>query len=350
MAQTMLNAMNLRSRLAVIFLLIVCIILPSAAHVLVTADGNTDIRTVYPVEIPTKSYVMYGHLPQAGESAWYQLRMKPGDRLVVSLMTPGYNASVLDMIVMSPGTSLSPVGLPLSINVPEGYFAEIINGGAPRSATYEPFSPAAVFEVASYSRENTPPGLYYVVIVSSANETSYSIAVGYVEELTPLEWVLVPVNVIITHLWEGQSILVILTPFLAVVIFGFIVISRRESRKGPRMTYSGWLATIAGLCYLGGAAITVVQVVRAIAVTGLASSVAVTLVFAIIPMVLGIWVLRIGRQSSGITIHDRIFLVLIAILGSVFWAGLVIGPVIAIAAAAFPEKIKSPPEKMQGDE
>ena len=90
----------------------------------------------------------------------------------------------------------------------------------------------------------------------------------------------------------------------------------------------------------GGAAITVVQMVRAIAVTAIALSVAVTLVFAIIPMVLGICMLRIGRQSSGMKIRNRIFLVLIAILGLVFWEGLVIGPIMAIAAAALPEMMK----------
>ena len=39
-------------------------------------------------------------------------------------------------------------------------------------------------------------------------------------------------------------------------------------------------------------------------------------------------------------IRNRIFLVLIAILGLVFWEGLVIGPIMAIAAAALPEMMK----------
>ena len=332
--------MILRWDLAVLLVLILCLALPVNAHVPVSVDGNYDIITARPVEKPTKSYVIYGNLHEAGEVAWYQLRMYPGDRLVISLMVPGYNTPVPDLIVMSPQTASSFDRLPQSFSVPQGYGAESIWGQPPRNAEYEPFTPAAVFKVASYSKEITAPGLYYLAVVSPSDETRYSIATGYAEEFTPSEWVLVPLNVISAHLWEGQSIITILTPFLAVVILGFVVISRREKRKDSHLTYSCWLAIIAGLCYLGGSAITLVQLVRAIAVTGPSSSVALTLVFAIIPMALGIWALRMGRSSKR-TIKDRAFLVLIAILGLIFWAGLVIGPVLAIGSAVIPDQSKS---------
>ncbi|MDO8871517.1 MAG: hypothetical protein Q7V05_02140 [Methanoregula sp.] len=324
---------------ATLLFIILCFALPVNAHLPVSADGNTDINTALTIEKPTMSYVIYGHLHEAGEVDYYQLKMNPNERLVLSLMTPGYNAPVPDMIVVSPGTAVSFEGLPQQVSVPQGYGAEIIRGRPPHIAEYEPFGPAPVFEVAYYSKEITAPGLYYLAVVSTADETRYSIATGYEEEFTPSEWVLVPVNVISTHLWEGQSILAILTPFLAVVILGFVVISRREKRRGSHLTHSCWLATIAGLCYLGGAAITLVQMVRALAVTGPSSSVALTLVFALIPVTLGVWALRLGRSSSRRTILDRAFLVLIAILGLIIWAGLIIGPVLAIGAAALPERL-----------
>ncbi len=333
--------MNLRWHLAVLLVLILCFAFPVNAHVPVSVDGNYDISTALSVEKPTKSYVIYGDLHEAGEVAWYQLRMNPGDRLVTSLMVPGYNTPVPDMIVMSPQTASYSERLPPPVSVPQGYVAEIIKGQPPHRAEYEPFTPAPVFEVASYSKEITAPGLYYLAVISPSDETRYSIAIGYVEEFTPSEWLLVPLNEVSTHLWEGQSIITILTPFLAVVILGFVMISRREKRKGSHITYSCWLATIAGLCYLGGAAITLVQLVRAIAVTGPSSSVAITIVFAIVPMALGIWALRMGRSSSKRTIKDRAFLVLIAILGLIFWAGLVIGPVLAIGSAVIPDQSKS---------
>ena len=331
--------MNLRWQLSVLLVLILCLAFPANAHVPVSTDGNYDISTAFPVEKPTKSYVIYGDLHEAGEVAWYQMRMSPGDRLVLSLMTSGYNASVPDMIVMGPGTAVSMEGLPKQVSIPQGYSAEIIRGKPPHKAEYEPFTPATVFEVASYSKEITAPQLWYLAVVSPANETRYSIATGYEEEFTPSEWVLVPLNVISTHLWEGQSIITLLTPFLAVVVLGFVVIARREKRRSSHLSYSCWLATVAGLCYLGSAAITLMQMVRAMAITGPSSSVALTLVFAIVPMALGIWALRMGRASSIGTMQNRAFLVLLGILGLVFWAGLIIGPVLAIGAAVIPERL-----------
>ncbi len=336
--------MNLQWRLAVVLVLALCFAHPILAHVPVSAEENYKLSTAFPVENPTKSYVLYGHLHEAGGIAWYQFRMNPGDRLELSLMTPGYNASVPDLIVMSPGTVLSSEGLselPKTFSVPQGYEVTIIRGITPRNAAYEPFNPSAVFEVASYTQEITTPGVYYVAVVNPADETRYSLGVGYVEGFTPLEWVLVPAGVLSTHLWEGQSILAILTPFLAVVVLGFIVIARRGKRKGLLITYPSWLATIAGLCYLGGAAIMLVQMVRALAVTGPSSSIAITLVFALIPIVLGIWALRIGRSSTLGTMQVRGILLLIGILGLVFWAGLIIGPVLAIGAAVLPERLPS---------
>jgi hypothetical protein len=331
--------MNLRWLLPIVLVLILCSILPVNGHVPVSAEGNYDIRTALPIENPTKSYVIYGNLPKAGAVAWYQLRMNPGERLSLSLMTPGYNASVPEMIVMSPGTASPFEGMNEPVGVPQGYHAELIRGKPPQNAEYEPFGPSAVFEVASYAKEITAPELYYIAIVSPTDKTPYSMGVGYVEEFTPSEWVLVPVNVISTHLWEGQSIITIFSPFLAVVILGFVLIARREKRRGSHLTPSCWLATIAGLCYLGGAAITLVQMMRAMAVTGPSSSVVLTLVFAIIPIALGIWTLRLGRSSSRRTMQERTFLVLIAILGLVFWAGLIIGPVLVIGAAVLPDRL-----------
>jgi hypothetical protein len=74
------------------------------------------------------------------------------------------------------------------------------------------------------------------------------------------------------------------------------------------------------------------------AVTGPSPAIIVTLVFAIIPMALGILALRVGRTLSIRTMQDRGSLMLIGILGLILWAGLIIGPVLAIVAAVLPER------------
>jgi len=252
-------------------------------------------------------------------------------------MTPGFDAPVTDMVVIIPGTSGNTDAFSLPVTVPPGYSTEIIKGQKPVTAEYEPFSPSAVFEIASYSKNITIPGSYYVAIIGPADETQYSIAIGYLEEFSLLEWVLVPINVFIIHLWEGQSLIAILAPFLAVVILGFLVIARREQVKSMKNPLSFWPANLAGLCYLGGTAIVLMQMVRVLRITGFSAGVVLTLIFALVPFMLGIWALRLAQIPSPHTLKDRLSLGIIGLLGLVSWAGLISGPVIALLAALTPE-------------
>jgi len=327
--------------LTVFFILLMVIILPVDAHVPISADNNKNLNTALSVENPLKSYAIYGHLHDAGDGGYYQFNLNTGDQLKLSLMSTGFDAPVPDMVVMSPGNSESINDLPQTIDVPPGYRAEMIKGQKPVTAEYEPFSPAAIFNVASYTKNITQPGTYYVAVISPADETQYSVAVGYLEEFSLQEWVLVPINLINTHLWEGQSIIAILTPFLAIFILGLILIARRERDNKIKKPRSFWLATIVGLCYLGGASIVLVQMVRVLRVTGPSAGVIITLIFALIPILLGIWALRIARSPSPQSKKDRVSLGIIGLLGLLFWAGLIIGPVIAIIAALVPERYSS---------
>ena len=274
--------------LPVFLILILTMILSVGAHVPISADNNYNLNTALSVEKPLKSYAIYGHLHDASDVGYYQFYMNAGDRLTLSLMTTGFDVPVPDMVVMSPGNSGSIDGLPQTVDVPPGYRAEVIKGQKPVNAEYEPFSPAAIFNIASYSKNITQPGTYYVAVISPADETQYSIAVGYLEEFGLFEWILVPVNVINTHLWEGQSIIAILAPFLAIIILGLILIARRECNNRIKKPLAFWIATIAGLCYFGGAFIVLVQMVRVLMVTGPSAGVIFTLIFALIPMMLGI--------------------------------------------------------------
>jgi hypothetical protein len=323
--------------LMLFFILLTVTLLPVDAHVPISSDNNNNLNSALFIENPLKSYVIYGHLHDAGDAGYYRFNLSSGDQLKLSLMTPGFDAPVPDIIVMSPGNSGSITTLPQTIEIPQGYGAEVIKGQKPVAAEYEPFTPAAIFTVASYSKNITQPGTYYVAVISPADETQYSIAVGYLEEFSVSEWILVPVSVLNTHIWEGQSIIEILVPFLAVMFLGLILLTRREQTNQIKNPLSLWLTTIAGLCYFGGAFIVLVQMFRALLVTGFSSVVIVTLILAFIPILLGIWALRIARSPSPRSKKDRFSLGIISILGLLFWAGIIIGPVIAFIAALVPE-------------
>ena len=324
--------------LPLFLILLMVIIFPVDSHVPISADNNNNLYSALFIENPLKSYVIYEHLHDAGDGGYYRFNLNSGDQLRLSLMTPGFDAPVPDIIVLSPGNSGSTTTLPQTIEIPQGYGAEVIKGQKPVTAEYEPFTPSAIFNVASYSKNITRPGSYYVAIVSPVDETQYSIAVGYLEEFSVSEWILVPVSVINTHIWEGQPLIAILAPFLTIMILGLILIARREQNKPIKKPRSFWLVTIAGLCYFGGASIVLVQMVRVLMVTGLSAGVIVTLILAFIPAILGVWILRIARSTFPLSKQNRFSLGIIGLLGLLFWAGLIIGPVIAFIAALVPER------------
>jgi hypothetical protein len=318
-------------------------VLPAQAHVPVNTAENTALGGAVAVDNPQKSFVFYGYLHDPGDVAYYRLILSAGDQFPVSLINAGPGKPVPDMVILVPGDSPRPGDIPAQVTIPEGYRGELIRGLAQPHGEYEPFTPAAIFTVARYSRQIIIPGVYYVAVVSPAADTPYSIATGYREEFSPSEWVMVPLNGITVHQWEGQSVLTLLTPFLAVVILGLILVLRREKRRTVHPPIGFWLATIAGLCYLGGAAVTFVQMVRVVGIAGFSPAVGITLFFALVPLVLGVGALRVARKTGPWTIRDRLSLGVIGVLGAVFWAGFIIGPVLAGIAAVFPDSLAPSP-------
>jgi hypothetical protein len=321
-----------------VFFLILLLIFPVQAHVPLSNTGNGTLEGAVVVDNPLKTYVFYGDIHEPDEVAYYRFDMHSGDLLAVSLMNSGKDSPVPDMIVLGPEQARQPGEIPADVTIPDGYGAEIVRGKKPLSAEYEPFGPAAIFPVANYSHRVTTSGTFYVAIVSQIGDTPYSIATGDREEFSPAEWVTVPIGVIRTHLWEGQDIISILAPFLAVTILGSLLIVRREGKKGTHHQPAFWLAIVAGLCYLGGAAVTLVQIVRALAITGLSSGIVITLFFALIAVSLGLAALRFTRTPEPWPGKVRILFGVIALLGIIFWSGMLVGPVLVLIAAIIPDR------------
>jgi drug/metabolite transporter (DMT)-like permease len=91
------------------------------------------------------------------------------------------------------------------------------------------------------------------------------------------------------------------------------------------------------MLYLGTGASTITQMLRTLSLTGYTPESTVTLIFALIPILLGIWALRLGRPNLPTTWRRRISLAIVGVLGLVAWAGLLAGPVLALVAAVLPE-------------
>ncbi len=136
----------------------------------------------------------------------------------------------------------------------------------------------------------------------------------------------------------SQSVLEFFAPFLAVFVLGFVLILRREQRKGMKHPLLFWFAMCSGLFYLGSSAIVFVQMIRLVQIVGLSPFVPVALVYVMVPAILGIWAMRLARTARPRDIQTRVLLALIGIIGILFWTGLVIGPLMSLGAAIIPER------------
>lgn len=126
----------------------------------------------------------------------------------------------------------------------------------------------------------------------------------------------------------------ILAPLLLTLIIGFPLLQMRYKLPLGLVTSVG---LIAGLLDVGSGLVTFVQMVIAISGATKTETYPLTLLFALIPIVLGVLIiLKMVRYKSGWSTKDRAIIVTLGALGFVFWAGLIAGPILAIILGLFP--------------
>jgi hypothetical protein len=139
------------------------------------------------------------------------------------------------------------------------------------------------------------------------------------------------------HLWQGQSLPEIFAPLVVVLIGGLVAVALRRKEQGVWPDPLHLLIQLSSLLYIGGAAMTAYQVIRTVSVTGYAPEVLITLVLIAVPVLLGTAALAAGTRSprADFPFTTGIAMLLIGFFGLLAWAGLIIGPVLALACGVF---------------
>ncbi len=303
------------------------------AHAPLSVGANEGITGATLISSPEKSFVLYTRLDGDGEAQYYRFPLKKGQVLYGSLQVPGPDSAVPDLVIIGPG--IDPSGnVPPSIDVPSGSGAMLVQGKEPQKPSYEPFTPQPIYEAARFNVTVPETGDYYIAVAGPGG-AYYSLAPGFREEFTAAEWLLIPWSVISIHLWEGQSPAVIFAPLVIVVAGGLVLVVLYRKKQDLVRDPILWLILVAGLLYLGGAAMTGLQIVHTVLRTGYSPGVLLTLIFLAGPFILGIFAVRAGIQSPGPdpSLMSGIAMALIGILGLLLWAGLIIGPVLALAGS-----------------
>ena len=318
------------------------------AHSPTMAGDNESLATATQINDPTKSWAVYAELHEGGEAQYYKFDMSAGQTIYVQLFisTDSANGNFTpDFVLMGPGIQTNGT-VPGYVEQPNGTAAMVVQGVRPPSATYEPFSPSTFFQLAELRIAAPNSSTYHVAVFEPFRGGHYGIAIGERESFTLDEWLLMPFHLISVHEWEGQSLFVILGPMVVAVMVGLLLILWRW-RPWRSMALFDWAGILAGLLFLGSSAVVFTQMAIAISHTSLQGAVAVSLMFALIPLMLSLVTLRVvlNRESRS-NIRTRLFLIVLGAFALVFWAGLVIGSALAFLAAVMPLK----PKEMQSIE
>jgi len=337
-------------------LLVTLVIAPATAvlaHSPVFPERNQDPSTAYEIADPAKSWAIYTWLGGEDIADYYKFTVSEGDRIQVSLIvpeSPSYSGFLPSFALMGPGL-IQDNTLPNYMEVPTGYGSIVVDGTDPGKAVYEPFTPGWFYEVSTLTMDAPDDGTYYVAVFNPEfhndihnhihEADSYAIIVGYVEEFTPLELILIPYRVQEIYVWEGQSRFFVFLPLLLVLIIGGVIAYWRSKRGKHPMGISKWLAAFGGLAFIGTAMGTTYQILLAFTYTGITAEAIITLLIVIVSIILGLVTLRFAlRSKPKLTIWRRVGLVAIGIVALFTWSGLYIGPALLTASALVPPYTK----------
>ncbi len=313
-------------------LLLLSFVVPSCAHVPVMPSGNNMPETAASIQDPLKSYAVYNELKGGNDIHYYRFHMNKGDALHLSLFVPEKGTFIPSLAIMGPGI-VSVSKPPPYLEIPDGAGVLVVEGKLPDSAFYEPFTPASYYNLAEIDLIIPEEGDYYAAVYEPSASGSYGIAIGSREEFAPIEWIMVPLNVIDLRLWEGQTPGFIFAPVIATFMTGIILLNRK--RKIKSLDISGLTGSTGALLYIGSGVSIFIQMINAVIQSSLTPGIIMTLLLAVLPILSGLAVLHITLKQR-LDMKDRVGMVLLGIAGLIIWAGFIIGPFLVMMAGILP--------------
>jgi hypothetical protein len=323
------------------FLVFICFLLSATqmyAHSPLIPGNNEGLNSATSIQDPTKSWAIYGELHEGKEAQYYRFNINESQKIHISLLKstdPDNRDFIPGFALMGPGLH-GRGDLPPYVDVPAGANAIVISGVQPSLGTYEPFSASSFYSLADLEIDAPVSGTYYISVYESRRGGQYSLAVGDREAFSIREWVLIPIKLLSIYQWGGQSLFIIFLPVIAILAIGLWVLRR----KGwIARTPFEWAAVLAGLLFFGSGFMFLFEMVMALTRVSPGPEIMITIVLGILPVILGIAVIRIILKDRGkVDMGKRTFLFIIGILALFLWAGFLLGPALAIAASFMPQK------------
>ncbi len=346
------TAVNPVSRLSAILLLLFALSCPAPAHVPILAGDNDNITGALHISDAAKSWAAYGSL--GGGAHYYSIDVQQGDRIYLSLFKsadPGEGDFQPALALLGPGLPPENSTLPrssLRLSLPPWAselktLAAEASGAA--SAVYEPFGPSSFIEISEINITAPESARYYAAVYNANNNNRnnssiladngssghYGLAVGYKEQFSFSDRITTPLRLISVYLWEGQSLAMILIPYFAAELIGFLAFLR-----GSRRTYFCLAGTLAGFFFLATAATIINQMAFSLTRAPFGPEVYITLAIALFNVLLGVAAIRLARGEAGVL--QRALLTVLGTIALLAGSGLLLGPLLAMAASFLPSR------------
>jgi len=330
----------------VVLLVMLSLAFPASAHVPLMAGGNENISSAMHITDPGKSWAVYGSL-EKDVVHYYSFDLEEGERIYLSLFKSSDAKEkdfLPDLVLLGPGLKdgekPDQLALPREASDLKTLIAE---GKSAASAVYEPFGPSSFIELAEINISAPESARYFAAVYSNVNSTSnstngtnstlghYGLAVGYREEFSFSERITTPLRLISVYLWEGQSLGFILIPYLVAEVVALLFFWR-----GSRRTSFCLAGLLAGFLFLATSASVFTQMVFSLTRAPFGQEVYITVLIAVFNALLGVAAIRLARGEAGIL--QRVLLAVLGTLALLAGSGLIMGPIMAIAASFLPSK------------
>ncbi|MCX6674474.1 MAG: hypothetical protein NTY37_11935 [Methanothrix sp.] len=324
--------------LSVVLLVMLSLAFPSSAHVPLLAGGNENISSAMHITDPGKSWAVYGSIEKDAVH-YYSFDLTEGERIYLSIFKSA-DAKEKDFLpvlaLLGPGlkTGEKPARQLALPREASDLNILIADGKSAANAVYEPFGPSSFIEITEINISAPKSARYYAAVYGNINSPNgpnstighYGLAVGYQEEFSFSERITTPLLLISVYLWEGQSLGLILIPYLVAEIVALLFFWR-----GSRRTSFCLAGSLAGFLFLATSASIFTQMVFNLTRAPFGPEVYITVVIAVFHALLGVAGIRLARGDAGIL--QRALLAVLGTLALLAGSGLIMGPILAIAAS-----------------
>ncbi|WP_348303793.1 hypothetical protein [Methanothrix sp.] len=362
-------------------LLLVMLLLPftAAGHVPLIGGGNEDISSALHISNPAKSWAVYAVLENETVH-YFSIDVREGERIYLGLLKstdPADEGFLPDLLLIGPGIGIQssssaqlPEGnisleggvflensaLPKNIVLPESLkdLGALAADGKEGIATYEPFGPSSFIELLEINLSAPQSGRYYAAVYENTKngmkeEASlaaaeadakegghYGLVVGYREEFSFTDRMIAPIQIASVYIWEGQSIIMILIPYLVALIAGGLIYWRGSRRSSFSLT-----GTLAGFLFLGTSSLVITQMIYSLSRAPYGPEVYITMAIILFHALLGVASIRLARGEAGIL--QRSLLAMIGTIALLAGSGMILGPILAVSASFLPTMKRSAP-------